>query len=120
MLLQPERRRSKFVKLFVENAPKVLIFDRKLKQFCGRQYIQNKNFSKLPYTLNLTYLSQLGSVTVLTQQPHPPPPKKESHMLHKNLIFLLLGLHSQCYKASVACCKALTLTRISLPIVQDL
>jgi hypothetical protein len=40
MLLQTERRRSEFVKLFGENAPKVLKFDSKLKQVCGRQYIK--------------------------------------------------------------------------------
>ena len=70
MLLQTERGRSEFVKLFVVSAPQVLIFDRKLKQFCGRQYIHNENFLELLYILNLTYvyLFQLGSVTVLTQQ----------------------------------------------------
>ena len=68
MLLQTERQRSKVVKLFGENAPEVLIIDRNLKQVCGKQYtyIHNENFSKLPYILNLTYFSQLGSVTVLT------------------------------------------------------
>lgn len=68
--MQTERRRSEFVKLFVGSAPKVLIFDRKLEQFFGRQYIHNENFLKLLCILNLTYvyLFQLGSVSVLTQK----------------------------------------------------
>jgi hypothetical protein len=40
-------------------------------------------------------------------------------MLLNNLILLLLGLHLQCYMASISCCKILTLTRTSLLLVQD-